>query len=465
MSAPPSVLERLGDRLSRIASRVIPDPFLIAIILTALVFVAGAVLMAVRGQGDIGATLGAGWFDGFSSSGLLGFALQMCLVLVTGHALATAPPVRRGLDALAALPRTAGQATFVVGLVACIAGVLHWGLAAVVGALLARELARSRRDLQLHYPLLAAAAYGGMVVWHGGLSGSAPLKVAEDGHFASAIVGTIAVEDTLGAPLNFIITGAMVVGIPLLCAALLPRDPARRIAMRERSRAEVDSKPSFSPAPGDPSSPAWHERLLTARPPGFALGLSIFALTIAAIATGGIGVDLNSINLSFLALGLLAHGAIGSWLEAIAEASRGAGAILVQFPLYFGILGVLKASGMVAALSHGLASIATPTTFPVLSYWSAGLVNIMVPSGGGQWAIQGEILLTAGQTLGVDPSTTIMAFAYGDAATNLLQPFWALPLLAITGVRARDIMGYTALIALFVMSFVSIALLVAASVI
>lgn len=459
MSETPSLLERFGDRLSRIAARLIPDPFLIALALTLVVFVAGAILLAGADTdtASIAGTLGAGWWSGFADPGLLGFALQMCLVLVTGHALATAPPVRRALGHLAALPRTAAQATFLVGLVACIAGVLHWGLAAVVGAFLARELARTRNDLQLHYPLLAAAAYGGMVVWHGGLSGSAPLKVAEPAHFAADVIGQLPVDATLGSTLNLLVTGGLVVGIPLLCAALVPRDPARRTPP---PFAHVDESPFIPTAArsADSVAPTWHERLLAGRAAGRVVGLALVALVVASLVAGGIQIDLNSINLTFFALGLLAHGSVSAWLDAVADGARGAGAILVQFPLYFGILGVLKASGAVAALSHALASLATPTTFPVLSYWSAGLVNVFVPSGGGQWAIQGEILLSAGQTLGVDPALTVMAFSYGDASTNLLQPFWALPLLAITGVRAKEIMGYTTLVALFVMTFVSLAL-------
>jgi short-chain fatty acids transporter len=163
---------------------------------------------------------------------------------------------------------------------------------------------------------------------------------------------------------------------------------------------------------------------------------------------GDVAFDLNSVNLFFLALALAAHGSIRSFLDSVSEAARGAGSIIVQFPLYFGILGVMQASGMIERLSSAMASIATTTTFPLLTFLSAGLVNFFVPSGGGQWALQSDVLLTSAATLDLGPGRTVMAFAYGDEWTNLLQPFWALPLLAITGLKARQIAGYTAILAI-----------------
>ena len=140
----------------------------------------------------------------------------------------------------------------------------------------------------------------------------------------------------------------------------------------------------------------------------------------------------------------------------------GAGAIVLQFPFYFGILGIMQASGLIQLVSAGFAGIANQETFPILTYFSSGLVNLFVPSGGGQWIVQGEVLIRAGQELGVSPQTTVMAFAYGDAWTNMLQPFWALPLLGIMGLKARDIIGYTAVIFLAMLIIVPLLLLLAA---
>ncbi|MDF1563097.1 MAG: TIGR00366 family protein [Deltaproteobacteria bacterium] len=429
------MISRLGKVLSHWAARLVPDPFVLALGLTLAVGLLG---LALTG-GEL-FTVGAGFVSGFSSPGLLGFALQMCLVLVTGHALALSPPVQRAVARLARLPRSAGSAALIVAAVACLAGVAHWGLGAIVGAFLAREMGRhaAARGLKLHYPLLGGAAYSGLAVWHGGFSGSAPLKVAEAGHFTEAIVGVLPITETLFSPLNLVVTGALLLLIPALYYGLTPRDEAELVAPdlppfeeEAREREPIDSVP------------AWLQESPLV---GVGAGAAGLALLLALIVTDRLGLDLNSVNLFFLFLGLALQARLRRYVEAVADGARGAGAIILQFPFYFGILGMMKASGMIDWISETMVSIATASTFPTLAFLSAGLVNLLVPSGGGQWAVQGEILLSAGKALGVAPGTTVMAFAYGDAWTNMLQPFWALPLLGIMGLKAREIIGYTAVV-------------------
>ncbi|MBT8493137.1 MAG: TIGR00366 family protein [Deltaproteobacteria bacterium] len=440
------MIARLGAALARWCSRWVPDPFVLALGLTLLVFAIGASMLVGQGAelGDAfwDLTLSwAGFIDdetgktrgGLANPGGLAFALQMCLVLVTGHAMALSPPVQRAIRALAQLPRSAGAATVMVALVACAAALVHWGLGAIAGALLAREIGRygAERGLRVHYPLLGAAAYSGMAVWHGGLSGSAPLKVAE--------AGQVGLEATLGSQLNLVVSAAMVITIavcywlltPKQPAELIPPDPNQLAPLPERTQQPVDS------------AVAWLQESPWV---GRTVGAAILAWLAAALATGNRELEINSVNLGFFCIGLLLQGSLRHYTSAIADGARGAGAIILQFPLYFGILGMMKASGIVAAISTWFADIASASSFPVLTYASAGIVNLLVPSGGGQWAVQSEILLGAGQSLGVDPAVTIMAFSYGDAWTNMLQPFWALPLLGIMGLKARDIIGYTAVV-------------------
>ena len=449
------MIARLGDRLSRLASRVVPDPFVLALGLTVVVGGLCAVLLLGAGAGvvEVPGRLFDGWIGGFADKGLLAFALQMCLVLVTGHALALAPSMQRVVERLARWPRTAGQATFLVAVVACLAALIHWGLGAVVGALVAREVGRhaTGRGLRVHYPLLGAAAYTGLAVWHGGLSGSAPLKLAEPGHFASELVGVVPVTETLLSPMNLVITGTLLLGIPLLCWAMTPRDPEAWIPPADLPPVATAARAEARTLP---------ERLGEARVLGWLVGLTGLAFAIRAIAAGRLAFDLDAVNALFLFLGLLGHGSVRRYLEAIADGARGAGAIIVQFPFYFGILGMMKATGAVGWLSTALTNLAGPDSFPVVAFGSSSLVNFFVPSGGGQWAVQGEILLRAGHDLGVDPRVTVMAFAYGDACTNLVQPFWALPLLGIMGLRARDILGYTAVLCIAMVVVVSTLLLV-----
>lgn len=439
------VIARFGERLSKIAARVVPDPFVIALGLTLVVGVLAAVLLVGAGTSavDVPGRLFRGWFAGFGDVKLLAFALQMCLVLVTGHALALSPPVQRLVKAIARWPRTAGHATLLVAVVACLAALVHWGLGAVMGALLAREVARHAADrgLRVHYPLLGAAAYTGLAVWHGGLSGSAPLKVAEAKHFAVDVAGVVPVSETLLSVHNVVIAASLVLVIPLLCWAMTPRDPE---ALRPAE--------ALPPLPVDPerAPTTWPERLGEARAPGRLVGLVGLAFAIGALAGGAIGFELDAVNALILFLGVLAHGSLRRYLDAIGDGARGAASIVLQFPFYFGILGMMKASGAIAWLSTALTDVASAGSFPLLAFLSASVVNFFIPSGGGQWAVQGEILLSAGAQLGVAPGVTVIAFAYGDAVTNMVQPFWALPLLGIMGLRARDILGYTTVICLAV---------------
>lgn len=142
-------------------------------------------------------------------------------------------------------------------------------------------------------------------------------------------------------------------------------------------------------------------------------------------------------------LGVLLHGSFKKFGNAVGEAISDISGILIQFPLYFGIMGIMNQSGMVTLISDFFVSIATATTLPIFTFFSAGLVNIFVPSGGGQWVVQGPIVVESALQLGVPLPKAIMALAYGDQITNMLQPFWALPLLGITKLKAKEILPYT----------------------
>jgi short-chain fatty acids transporter len=431
-----AMLARLGELFSRWAERWVPDPFVLALILTSITLLGG---FALTGSA---ATVFQGWYGGFSSTALLAFALQMCLILVTGQALASSPPVQRLVRAVARWPKQTPAAAGLVALIACLTGLIQWGLGAVVAAFVVREIASSAAEdgRPMDIPVLGAAAYTGLAIWHGGLSGSAPLKAAESAQFTQGMTEAIPVSETLFSSLNFVVSGGLVVLLPLTCMALAPKHAAVPAPASHQARAI--------------SGPRRKRSLL-----GLLMGGGAATLVAYGWFRSEIAFDLNSVNLFFLALALAAHGAVRSFLDSVSEAARGAGAIIVQFPLYFGILGVMQASGMIEKLSVAMASVASAATFPLLTFMSAGIVNFFVPSGGGQWALQSDVLLTSAAALNLESAPTVMAFAYGDEWTNLLQPFWALPLLAITGLKARQIAGYTAVLAIVMGLYVGAVLL------
>ena len=216
----PRALERLGRNLASISDRLLPDPFLLAILLTVVTAGLGIVL-AGEAPGRMLRYWGTGVWD------LLEFSMQMCLILVTGYALAETPLLRRLINWLASLPRSSAGAAALVCAVACVTGALHWGLSVIMGALVARNTAvvAARRGIRIHYPLLGACGYVGMLVWHGGLSGSAPLTVATEGHFLADRIGVIPIDATLGSPLNLAVLVALMVFLPLVASRLNPSSP------------------------------------------------------------------------------------------------------------------------------------------------------------------------------------------------------------------------------------------------
>lgn len=443
------MIARLGKRLQRLSDRFVPDPFVLVLLLTFLVALL-ALLFGAEVQGlpysERGALLASGWFDRFYNMPLMKFAMQMATVLITGHALAMATPVQRGIRALTGVVKTPQAAVVLVALVACLASLIQWGLGAIAGAFMAREMGRAfaEQSIPVHYPLLGAAGYAGFLVWHGGLSGSAPLAVAQDDHFLVDTLGVIPVSETLFSPLNLVVTGSLLLIIPLLFWRMMPRNISQ---MTPINLANLRSSNHTSTSHDDSHHFWLLAHLENTRLLNLVLGLAMVAVLTHYFASRGLdGWNLDAINLAFLTLGIFLHPTPRSYAHSIADGAHGAAAILLQFPFYFGILGLLVTSGLIIQISDFFLSISTAKTFPLFTFLSAGIVNFFVPSGGGQWAVQGPVMMEAMVRLGVSPHRAIMALSYGDAWTNMLQPFWALPLLGIMGLKARDIIGYTALV-------------------
>lgn len=377
------------------------------------------------------------WGDGLS--GILAFMTQMALILMLGHMLANTGPVRRVLIALARIPSRPASAYVFVFVISSVLCLFVWGLGLIAGAVLAREIAVQARErgIKLHYPLLVAAGYSGFIVWHIGYSGSGPLTAATPGSFLSDALGgsIIPVSDTIFAWWNIMAAVMTIIVCGILFWLVAPKDdkdvqelPAH-IGSEEHAAVEHEIV-----TPGD--------RIDASRVLVFIFGAALLAYLIIHFARGG-GLTLNIVNWSLLTLVLLFSKSVLDLIELTKNAASNVGEILLQFPLYAGIMGLMQKSGLIALLSDGFVSISTQQTFGVLAFISAGIVNFFVPSGGGQFAVQGPIMLDAAEKLGVDPAIAIMAVAYGDQWTNMLQPFWALPILAIAGMKMRDILGYT----------------------
>lgn len=441
---------RLGIAARRGFGRVVPDPFVVAIALTV-----GAMAIA-WGLGDLPGSDGPGaraaavvaaYGDGLW--GLLAFAMQITVMLVLGHVVAEAPAIRRGLAGLARAAPAPRALVAYVALGATLLGLVNWSLALIGGALLAREAGRvaAARGWRIHYPLLCAAGYAGLMVWHGGLSGSAPLKVTRAGDLVEVLgpelaarIGPLGLERTLLSPLNAWVSGGLVVLGAAFFAWLLPREDPD-----PRPPPDLDDPGPRAVVPDPGGGEGLVDRLERSRVALWALALPLFAVCAHRIATRGVArLDIDTVNAALWAVGLALHGRPHVFLAACDRGIRSCAGVVVQFPLYAGLMGLMNGAGLSAALSGAVAQ-AGADAVAIVAFLSAGLVNLFVPSGGGQWAVQGPILMRAALDTGVPPERLLLALAYGDQWTNMVQPFWALPLLAITGVRARDIVGYTAL--------------------
>jgi short-chain fatty acids transporter len=429
------MIRGMGEYFTEWARKYMPDPYLFAVLLSFLTYILGIVFTK---SGPFDMVLH--WYKGFWE--LLSFAMQMCLILVTGYALATAPAVKRALDAIARMPQTNSGAVYLVTFCVIIAGYINWGLGLVVGAILAKEVARQGafRKIPMHYPLLGAAGYMGLCLWHGGFSGSAPLLVATKGHFLEKEIGIIPVVQTLFSPMNIGVFIVMIVVLPLLAKMLSPKDEKEFVTIDKfdptlMKEEQEEGKPKSQWTAADKLE---NSKFIT-----FLVCLAGLIFFVYHFYKNGLDLNLNIVNFIFLIVGLLLHGTPISYVRAIGNAAGGCGGIILQFPFYAGIMGMMKYSGLVAIIAGWFVSISNATTYPVWTYISACIINIFVPSGGGQWAVQGPIAVKAAQAMQLSIPKTLMAVAYGDQWTNLFQPFWALPLLGITRLRVRDIFGYT----------------------
>jgi len=409
----------------KIAQKYLPDAFLFAIILTIIAF-----LLALGLTGKTVIEILGAWGNGLW--GLLAFSMQMTLILVTGHALASSPAVKSALKAIASVPKTPVSAVMLTVFVSSIACFLNWGFGLIVGGLLAREIAKRVRGVD--YPMIIAAAYSGFVVWHGGFSGSIPLAIAGKGHIVEKLIGIVPVSQTILSPFNLVITGAMILTMPILF--MFMAKGKEDVIQVDPSLLEDEVVPS-KPKTLTPAQKLEYSRLIT-----WITSILGFAYIIYYFATKGFDLNLNIVITIFLFAGILLHGTPISYIRAVDQAIKGAGGIALQFPLYGGIQGIMVGTGLAGIIANWFISFSTARTFPLFTFLSGGLINFFVPSGGGQWAVQGPINIPAGIALGVDPGKVAMSIAYGDQWTNMVQPFWALPLLGIAKLSIRDIMGY-----------------------
>ena len=362
------------------------------------------------------------------------FAMQMLFILISGHMLATTPAMRRLLELISTKIHTEKSALITLALFSAAACWINWGFGLIVSGILALELGAKLK--KVNFGLFVATAYSGFLVWHGGLSGSIPLKVSgNDDILQNVYPGlTLPLSETIFTQINLLLV--------VLCLILMP---VVALWMRTEDKIEVIKVPHLEALSSGNGFRDKVERWM-----GFNIIFFIlFLIYIIRAFSRGESLDINKVNWIFLFLAILLHGNPKKFMSALQESFGYASDIAIQFPFYAGIMGLMQYSGLSDILSEMLINLANAHTLPFLTFLSGGVVNFFIPSGGGQWVVQGPVIMKTAHALGANPAKVAMALAWGDAWTNLIQPFFALPLLAVARLQLKDIMGYCLFFTIF----------------
>jgi len=435
---------KLTNFIEILFRKYLPSPFSISIFLTII-----SIILAITLTDSKFSDILTNWENGLWNPKLMTFTTQMILMLVLGYVLGLTKFSSKVIARITKLCHNNSYAAATVSFFSILVSLLNWGLGLIFGAILSRKVAEyaSKKNIKINYPLIGAAGYSGLMVWHGGLSGSAPLKIAEKNHFNDIVTNTelltsipenLDLSYTIFSTMNIIICLTLLIIIPFIFFLIGKKSKTKKINIQIKSTRIEIKKSKLIGA----------EKIDVNNLFGWLIGSFILFVGIkkGLNANSLSFINPNYINLILLGLAILLHGKIIYFLEAVKEGIKNAAGILIQFPIYFGIMAILSSSGLIDIISDFFVNVSSKHSFPIYTMISSGIVNIFVPSGGGQWAIQGPMIIQASTEIGVPIQKSIMSLVYGDQLTNMLQPFWALPLLYITGLKAKDILPYTLLI-------------------
>lgn len=424
-------LVRIASALNRWTARWVPGSFSIALLLT-LFTLALAMLWTPHSLLEVLRF----WGDGFWE--LLTFGMQMTLIMVTGYIVVVSPPVNAFLRWFSSLPKSPHAAIAFTALGSMLLAWVNWGLGILGSAVLVKYMAKQHREVD--YRLLVAVAYFGLgCTWHAGLSASAPILVATPGHFMENQLGVIPLSRTIFHPFNLTATLVVLAVMTYLAYLLHPRNVQDR---RLVSASALENVGIFE-APEKPKEKSFAHFVDYQYGLNLLLGLmGVYYLAHYFVTQGYEKITINTVNFAFLTAGILLHKSPASVLKAAAESATFIYNIVLQFPFYSGMYGIIKGSGLSNAIGDAFVKIATPKTLPLIVYWYSGIVNYFVPSGGSKWAVEAPYITEAARTLGVAYDQIVVSYAWGDMMTDLLQPFWAIPLLAAAGIDFKEILGY-----------------------
>jgi short-chain fatty acids transporter len=431
-------------------ARFVPHSFLFVVLLTFIAYLMG-IFVAHHGPFDMVQF----WVNGFWN--FLAFGMQMVLMVLTGFSVASVPIGQKILQYLAAFPKAPRRGImFLAGIIAVISW-LHWGIGMVAAAFLAREM--GRKISKIDYPLLVASAYIGMAAGTFGIFSREPRAVSQAGHFFEKSIGIIPLSQTSFSAMALLGFGLGTIAAILFVGLICPREkdsvrlePDILRRFEEEDTLEVASLVAEEELKKRGKMPlgVWLEH---SRWPVWLISIMGFSYIVYWFYGRGFDLNVNILNFILLFLALSLHDTPMRFLKSMERSARPVYGIIVQFPFYAGIQGMLASSGLATILFGWLVSSSSVATYPLWVYLDAVLVNLFVPTSEGIWEIQGSLIIKTAQSLGASIPRAINAFTAGEVIGNLIQPFWAIPLLGICGLTMRDIMGYC-LSAFFLLSLI-----------
>lgn len=438
------VMQSITALCVRYVERLMPDPYLFAVILTLIV----AALVALLVVGASPGGMLKAWYGGvWGSQNIFTFAFQMVLILVTGYALAETPVLKRAIVYIASKPRNQVQGALLCFGVSAGLSLLNWGLGLVAGALVARQVAK--RFTEAHFGYLIAAAFMGFIVWTQGLSSSIALANTDNGspiNVIHKITGfSVPLKLTIFQPYSWL---SVIVVVTLLALAIWRMEPPQSLAP-DPAVFEDEDQPEAAEPEGEKTFAEWLENL-------WILNVLVFAAGISYFCISGFALNISSMIMLFTITSALLHRTPIRFIRAFTGAAKVSGPLLLQYPLYgglVGLLGYLPSQGAAGAkplqtlLAQAVVSGATQYTLPFFTFIGSLVISLFVPSGGGHWAVQGPIAVDSALAIGQRSPAYLglisLAVAVGEGVANMIQPFWLLPLLAIAKLNVRQVMGFT----------------------
>ncbi len=452
-------LSELASKFTKWSQKYIPDAFIFALLATLTIFILSILIANATPLVALNS-----WGKGFWE--LIPFTMQMSLIIITGYVLATARPVYRLIIKLAEYPKNPRFAVLIVALFSMITCWFNWGFSLIISAILAKEM--GKRNKFVDYRALAAASFLGQgSMWAQGLSGSANLQmctkeslqptiraVVEHGGIVPG--GLIGLEHTVFLWQTLLTVAIEIIVVGVIVWFYTPRgsnaksakdlgivfndndDFAKTIQVQAKTHGEwLEHSPLLN--------------IIIAF-----MGLAYLTNTIINSPYKVNAITLNNLNFYFLMLGILLHWTPYRLMQAFKQATPSVWGVILQFPFYAGIAGIITGTDLNNRIAHFFVSISNQITFaPIISIYST-ILGIFVPSGGSKWVIEAPYILAAAHDLKVHLGWVVAVYNLGEALANLIQPFWMVPILAILGLKIRDVMGYTTVVFLVLLPIVLI---------